>query len=236
MSSSQRWSESPRLSYDVLLEIIQYLDPIHDIDALRSLSTTCHALCVPCQRHLLSSITIWKPPVKHSSVPHGHCLLKSPHLASYIKHLDYKFNFGDEKFLETVLIMLPVDTIEVLKISTHSRIEYHSCGRVLTRELIRIFRSSSLRRLQLHGLTGIPRFTTDIPSLTTLFVETVPLKEIGEDIQPVTLGLKSLTVAWRFKYVSYQLKSVLKCSPLLQNIRCYGNYPVLINDAGIMAT
>ena len=233
MTSTQSLSEDQRLPFDILLELIRYLDPDHDIETLKSLSTTCHALYVPFQRHLFSSITIRNPPSKHIKVPHDNPLLKTPHLVPYIRRLDYRFSYGDEYFLETILNRLQVDSIEVLKISTHSSYGYSSYGHDLPRELIRIFGSTCMRRLQLHGLVSIPWFTENAPNLMDLVLDIHSFKEPTEEKKPVTLGVKSLTVIWRSQMISDQVNLVLKCSPLLVNLRCYGESSELINDATI---
>ena len=233
MTSTQSLSEDQRLPFDILLELIRYLDPDHDIETLKSLSTTCHALYAPFQRHLFSSITIRKPPSKHIEAPQDNCLLMSPHLISYIQRLDYRFGNGDAYLLEMVLNRLPVENLEVLKISTHSSYGYSSYGHGVPRELIRTLRSPCMRRLQLHGLVSVPWFTTNAPNLTDLVLDIHSFQKLAEDVQPVTLGVKSLTVTWRSSVISDHLNLVFRCSPLLLKLRCYGKRSELMNSARI---
>jgi len=164
--------------------VIHLLDANHDITTLRSLSTTCQTLCAPCQRRLFSSITIGRNANVCEYLLEG-LLFASHHLASYIRYLDYKCRKHDLRCLETILNQLSVANlnIEVLKISSRGGV----IG--LNRALSSLFRSPSIRRLQLHGITNPPWFTTDAPNLTDLVLDVD--SEVG-GVQPVTLGLKSL--------------------------------------------
>jgi len=68
-------------------------------------------------------------------------LLASPHLASYIRYLDYKCRKYDLYCLETILNQLSVDSIEVIKISSRIGVKIYGVG--LNRALSRIFQSPS---------------------------------------------------------------------------------------------
>jgi len=220
---------NPRLPYDILLEVIHHLDANHDVTTLRSLSTTCHTLCAPCQCRLFSSITIDGNANVYDYLL-GDLLLASPHLASYIRYLDYHCSRDNESCLETALNQISVANIEVLKISSRRGVKL---GIGLNRALSRIFRSPSIRRLQLHGITNPPWFTTDAPNLTDLVLD---VDSEAKGVQPVTLGLKSLTVAWNCAWISNQLKLVLRSSPLLRNLRCYGKYILHVSCARVLVT
>jgi len=140
-SSRMTLPEGPRLLFDILLQVVHYLDPNHDISTLRSLSISCHTLCAPCQRQLFSSITIRESSDKQNEGLHN-LLLKSPHLGSYIRYLDYSYiNCQREPFLAGLLNQLPVANIEVLKLSSENRNLYGFYDRDLPRALVRTFRS-----------------------------------------------------------------------------------------------
>jgi len=218
--------DDPWLLFDILLQIVHYLDPNHDISTLRSLSTPCHTLCAPCQRHLFSSITIRELSDEQNEGLHN-LLLKSPHLGSCIRYLDYSYiNCHGEPFLAGLLNQLPVANIEVLKLSSENRHLYGCYGRDSPRALVRMFRSPRMRQLQLQGLSNIPWFTTDTPNLEKLVLDVHGVEQQKKDAQHVTLGLKSLTVGWRSGWVSYHEKLVLRGSPLRRNLRCYCKYPI----------
>jgi len=223
---------NPQLPYDIFLEVIDQLDANHQVTRLRSLSTTCQTLCAPCQRRLFSSITIGGNANVCENLLED-LLIASPHLASYIRYLDYKCRKHDLHCLETILHQLSVANLnlEVLKISSRGGVKIDGVG--LNRALSRIFRSPSIRRLQLHGITNPPWFTSDAPNLTDLVLD---VDSEAKGVQPVTLGLKSLTVAWNCAWIADQLKLILKCSPLLRNLRCYGKYIESVSCARVLVT
>jgi len=212
---------NPRLPFDILLELIHSLDPNHDNGTLRSLSTTCHTLCAPSQSCLFSSITIREYTRQSEHVLHGH-LLKSPHLASYIRYLDYRCIYVNYHWVAKILDLLPVTKIEVLKISTENRNGYEYIGDRLSDALVRIVQSPRLRQLQLHGLTSIPWFATNAPNLTDLLLDISSFQSPVRNVKPGTLGVKSLTMTGRSLERTSQLKLALRCSPLLRNLRFYG--------------
>jgi len=214
---------NPRLPFDILLDLIRSLDPKHDNGALKSLSATCHTLCAPSQSRLFSSITIREYTHTQEHALHDN-LLKSPHLASYIRYLDYRCIYDNYHWVAKILDLLPVTNIEVLKISTENRNGYDSIGYELLNALVRIVQSPRLQRLQLHGLTSIPWFATNAPNLTDLLLDISSFQSPGRNVQPGTLGIKSLTVTGRALENSSQLKLVLRCSPLVQNLRFYGEF------------
>ena len=45
-----------------------------------------------------------------------------------------------------------------------------------------------------------------------------------------------VTVAWNCAWISDQLKLVLRCSPLLRNLRCYGEHIVPVSCARVLVT
>jgi len=224
-----------RLPFDILLELIHSLDPNHDNGTLRSLSATCHTLCAPSQSRLFSSITIRENTRTHEHVFHGH-ILKSPHLASYIRYLDYRCIYVNYHWVAKILDLLPVNNIEVLKISTENRNGYEYIGYELPDALVRIVQSPRLRQLQLHGLTSIPWFATNAPNLTDLLLDISSFQLPGQDAQTGILGVKSLTMTGRSLERSSQLKLALRCSPLLRNLRFYGEYSAPIIGSRIAMT
>jgi len=107
-SSRMALPDGPRLLFDILLQIVHYLDPNHDISTLRSLSISCYTLCAPCQRHLFSSITIRELSDEQNEGLHN-LLLKSPHRGSCIRYLDYSYQHCHrEPFLAGLLNQLTV--------------------------------------------------------------------------------------------------------------------------------
>lgn len=74
---------------EIIAEIIDHLDAVHDLESLRALSQTAHHLLRYCRKHLFSSVTLNDSCVKRFSRVVQTC----PNILSNIKRLDLFLTF-----------------------------------------------------------------------------------------------------------------------------------------------
>jgi len=221
--------------FDILIDsVAQHLNCDEDVKGNRSLSNVCHALRLPCQRRLFSSITLNyrlqstdSNPWPHPRVEQGHivrlrsCIESNLQLASYVKNLHYTFWADESPAILPVLNTLK--HVEVCAIISGDLFEtFWSYIDPIRRDcLLAIIRGPHIKRLQFRGLAGIPLSVLDAPTLRCL-------KSEGTNFSPfnssTTLPLKSLYMIWNEFGGENVLRSVVKHSPDLNFLRIYGKH------------
>ena len=218
--------------FDIILEVAQYFNCDENFKEIRSLSTVCHALRLPCQRRLFSSISINHRLQSTDSDPHPRmeqdpivrlrsCIESNPQLASYVKNLHYTFWADESPAILPVLNSLKHVEVCAIISGDGANIFWLYIDPIRRDCLLAIIQGPHIERLQFRGLAGIPLSVLDAPTLRCL-------KPEGTRFMPpnssTILPLKSLYIIWNEFGGESPLRSVVKHSPGLNFLRIYGKH------------
>jgi len=235
MDSSQPQAS---LSFDIICEVMKVLATNMDTQALRSLSTSCQTLVEPSQRILFRKISFNSLRMYKAM---NELLIKSPHLAKYIRNL--RCRLGDDSDLPTPFVASVVKEmtgVNRLHLFTYKHITWSRLEMNLQAALMTILQNPCLQIFRIQGSVSIPK------SLLELTSPTLTLLDMGQAFfETTTLGaphhghlssLRHLHMRWNTKDAKFQLKSVLELAPLLSSLEVQGLWPSILSEFLILTT
>ena len=176
---------TPRLPLEVVERIIDNVADYKDSPSIKSCALVCHSFLPVCRKHIFASVTL---SARHRSSPAGtrpssdnlnHLLSNSPHLAVYVRKLDYhvtKKEFLSRRYLWLLPMFKKLVKLQKLGIR-------YSVSRCLRLDWM----SSSVRKVLLP-LLHFPTLT----SISLTSIENYPLADLAACVNLKKLDILDL--------------------------------------------
>ena len=179
---------APRLPLEVVERIIddvaEYDNHINDLSSIKAFALVCHCFLPLCRKYIFASVILDIRRPSSTSDNLNRLLSNSPHLAVYIRKLDY--NVDEEEFVAerfTWLVPMFKNLVELQKLS----IRYWPSGPYSVDDRRLDWMSSSERKVLLPLL--------HLPTLTSISLSSIrnfPLADFASCINLQKLGIHSL--------------------------------------------
>ena len=216
--------QSSSLPFDILTEIISLSDLDTDVETLKALSMTCRATVEPSQRRLFNTIEILVIPHSRDETQPKYSTLNdifnsSPHLATYVCHLNIKFEVPYPDTSCIALALKKMSSIQSLRIIHPSWNNYPEESPRWREVISAILCHPSLRRLDLEDCGLLPSVVWQLPALTSIDIVGWRIEEPEINYTYPSLT-RRLAMSWDgTPDPQSTLRSFLKISPRLAHLK-----------------
>ena len=216
--------QSPSLPFDVLTEIISHSDLETDLQTLKALSMTCRATVEPSQRRLFNTIEILVIPHSRDETRPIYSTLNdvfnsSPYLATYVCHLNIKFEVPYPDTSRIVLALKKLSLIQSLRIIHPSWNRSPEESPRWCEVINAVLRHPSIRQLNLEDCGLLPSIVWQFPALTSIDIARWRIEE--PEMNHARPSLKRrLAMSWDGTQDPQRtLRLFLKISPRLAHLK-----------------
>ena len=189
----------------------EFYDQFEDFPSLKACALVCHSFLALCRKHIFASVALNRilRPISRSSDDLNHLLSNSPHLAVYIRKLDYEFN--ENEFLPKRLPWLSSMFKKLVKLQQLRIMHYSSSWRTLAP----LDWMSSSERNILLPLLHLPTLT----SISLSEIQNFPLADLAGCVNLKRLQICSLECSTGVG----KFLEVLPATPvMLEQLEIYG--------------